>query len=220
MTIRVLLVDDQEVVRVGFRLILESEPDIHVVGEAGDGDKAVELARTMQPDVVLMDIRMPRLDGLSATAAILREPWASTIKVLILTTFEQDDYVFEALRVGASGFLLKTTSPEDMKRAVRVIADGGALLAPSVTRRVIADYIRRAPPTAPPSTESLTEREAEVLKLIAAGKPNATIASELCIGEATVKTHVSRILAKLGLRDRVQAVVFAYESGLVQPGHP
>jgi DNA-binding NarL/FixJ family response regulator len=220
MTIRVLLVDDQEVVRVGFRLILESEPDIHVVGEAGDGDRAVELARTMQPDVVLMDIRMPRRDGLSATASILRQPWASTIKVLVLTTFEQDDYVFEALRAGASGFLLKTTSPEDMKRAVRIIAAGGALLAPSVTQRVIADYIRRAPPTAPPSTEMLTEREAEVLKLIAAGKPNAEIAAELGIGEATVKTHVSRILAKLSLRDRVQAVVFAYESGLVQPGHP
>ena len=220
MTIRVLLVDDQEVVRVGFRLILESVPDIHVVGEAGDGDQAIELARAMQPDVVLMDIRMPRRDGLSATASILNEPWASAIKVLMLTTFEHDEYVFEALRVGASGFLLKTTSPEDMVRAIRVIAEGGALLAPSITRRVIADYIRRAPPTAPPSADTLTEREAEVLKLIAAGKPNAEIAAELGIGEATVKTHVSRILAKLDLRDRVQAVVFAYESGLVQPGHP
>jgi DNA-binding NarL/FixJ family response regulator len=219
MTIRVLLVDDQEVVRVGFRLILESEPDIHVVDEAGDGDQAVELARALQPDVVLMDIRMPRQDGLSATASILRAPWASTIKVLVLTTFEQDDYVFEALRAGASGFLLKTTSPEDMVRAIRIIAAGGALLAPSVTQRVIADYIRRTPPTAPPSTESLTEREAEVLKLIAAGKSNATIATELGIGEATVKTHVSRILSKLDLRDRVQAVVFAYESGLLQPCH-
>jgi DNA-binding NarL/FixJ family response regulator len=220
MTIRVLLVDDQEVVRVGFRLILESEADIHVVGEASDGDQAVELARALLPDVVLMDIRMPRQDGLSATATILREPWASEVKVLVLTTFEQDDYVFEALRAGASGFLLKTTSPEDLVRAVRVIADGGGLLAPSVTRRVIADYTRRTPLTAPPSTESLTEREAEVLQLIAAGMSNAQIAAKLVIGEATVKTHVSRILAKLDLRDRVQAVVFAYESGLVQPGHP
>jgi DNA-binding NarL/FixJ family response regulator len=220
MTIRVLLVDDQEVVRVGFRLILESESDIHVVGEASDGDQAVELARALSPDVVLMDIRMPRQDGLSATAAILREPWASTIRVLVLTTFEQDDYVFEALRAGASGFLLKTTSPEDLVRAVRVVADGGALLAPSVTRRVIADYARRTPVTAPPSADTLTEREAEVLRLIAAGMSNAQIAAHLVIGEATVKTHVSRILSKLDLRDRVQAVVFAYESGLVQPGHP
>jgi DNA-binding NarL/FixJ family response regulator len=220
MTIRVLLVDDQEVVRVGFRLILESEPDIHVVGEASDGGQAFDLARALCPDVVLMDIRMPRQDGLSATAAILREPWASEIKVLVLTTFEQDDYVFGALRAGASGFLLKTTSPEDLVRAVRVIADGGGLLAPSVTRRVIADYTRRVPLPAPPSASSLTDREAEVLRLIAAGMSNAQIAAELVIGEATVKTHVSRILAKLDLRDRVQAVIFAYESGLVHPGHP
>jgi DNA-binding NarL/FixJ family response regulator len=218
MTIRVLLVDDQEVVRVGFRLILETEPDIHVIGEAGDGAHAVELARALSPDVVLMDIRMPRQDGLSATAAILAEPWAADLRVLVLTTFEQDDYLFEALRAGASGFLLKTTSPEDLVRAVRVVADGGALLGPSVTRRVIEDYARRAPLAAPPSTDTLTEREAEVLRLVATGLSNAQIARQLVIGEATVKTHVSRILAKLDLRDRVQAVVFAYESGLVQPG--
>lgn len=218
MTIRVLLVDDQEVVRVGFRLILESEPGIHVVGEAGDGAQAVELARALSPDVVLMDIRMPRQDGLAATAAILSEPWAEQIRVLVLTTFEQDDYVFEALRAGASGFLLKTTSPEDLVRAVRVVADGGALLGPSVTRRVIADYARRAPLAAMPATDALTDRETEVLQLIATGLSNAQIAQQLTIGEATVKTHVSRILAKLDLRDRVQAVVFAYESGLVQPG--
>ncbi|HEY0638645.1 MAG TPA: response regulator transcription factor [Pseudonocardiaceae bacterium] len=218
MTIRVLLVDDQEVVRVGFRMILTTEPDIHVVGEAGDGERAVELARALQPDVVLMDVRMPRQDGLTATAAILAEPWAAEVRVLVLTTFEQDDYLFEALRAGASGFLLKTTSPEDLVRAVRVVADGGALLGPSVTRRVIEDYARRPPPTAPPSTDALTEREAEVLMLVATGLSNAQIARRLVIGEATVKTHVSRVLAKLGLRDRVQAVVFAYESGLVQPG--
>ncbi len=218
MTIRVLLVDDQEVVRVGFRLILETEPDIHVIGEAGDGAQAFELARALSPDVVLMDIRMPRQDGLSATAAILAEPWAAELRVLVLTTFEQDDYVFEALRAGASGFLLKTTSPEDLVRAVRVVADGGALLGPSVTRRVMEDYARRAPLTVPPSADTLTEREAEVLQLVATGLSNAQIAATLVIGEATVKTHVSRILTKLGLRDRVQAVVFAYESGLIQPG--
>jgi DNA-binding NarL/FixJ family response regulator len=216
--IRVLLVDDQEVVRVGFRLILESEPDVHVVGEASDGGQAIELARALSPDVVLMDIRMPRRDGLSATAEIVSQPWASQTRVLVLTTFEEDDYVFEALRAGASGFLLKTTSPEDLVRAVRVVADGGALLGPSVTRKVIADYARRAPLATPPSADTLTDREAEVLQLIAAGLSNAQIADRLVIGEATVKTHVSRILTKLGLRDRVQAVVFAYESGIVQPG--
>jgi DNA-binding NarL/FixJ family response regulator len=219
-TIRVLLVDDQEIVRVGFRLILESEPDIHVVGEASDGIQAVELTRALAPDIVLMDIRMPRQDGLSATKTILSQPWAKSIRVLVLTTFEQDDYLFEALRAGASGFLLKTTSPEDLVRAVRVIADGGALLGPSVTRRVIEDYTRRAPLATPPSMAVLTERESEVLQLVAAGLSNAQIAERLVIGEATVKTHVSRILAKLDLRDRVQAVVFAYESGLVQPGKP
>jgi len=216
--IRVLLVDDQEVVRVGFRLILESEPDVHVVGEASDGGQAIELARALSPDVVLMDIRMPRRDGLSATAEIVSQPWASQTRVLVLTTFEEDDYVFEALRAGASGFLLKTTSPEDLVRAVRVVADGGALLGPSVTRKVIADYARRAPLATPPSADTLTDREAEVLQLIATGLSNAQIADRLVIGEATVKTHVSRILTKLGLRDRVQAVVFAYESGIVQPG--
>lgn len=220
MTIRVLLADDQEVVRVGFRLILETEPDIHVVGEAGDGAQAYELARSLGPDVVLMDIRMPRQDGLTATAAILAEPWAENVRVLVLTTFEQDDYLFEALRAGASGFLLKTTSPEDLIRAVRIVADGGALLGPSVTRRVIEDYARRVPgPVTPlPAAGTLTDREAEVLQLVASGMTNAQIAGRLTIGEATVKTHVSRVLTKLGLRDRVQAVVYAYESGLVQPG--
>ena len=218
MTIRVLLVDDQEVVRVGFRLILESEPDIHVVGEAGDGDRAVELARRMQPDVVLMDIRMPRRDGLGATASILREPWASTIKVLVLTTFEQDDYVFEALRVGASGFLLKTTSPEDMVRAVRIIADGGALLAPSVTRRVIEHFGSAAPAREPhPQLGELTDREREIVAWVGTGMSNPEIAERLVVSPDTVRTHVSRAMIKLGARDRAQLVVFAIRSGLEAP---
>ena len=217
--LRVLLVDDQAMVRVGFRLILESEPGIVVVGEADDGGQAVALASTLRPDVILMDIQMPTLDGLEATRRILAKPAADAPRVLILTTFERDEYVFAALRAGASGFLLKNAPPEDLIEAVRVVAAGDALLAPSVTRRIIEELVRRAP-AAPrsPALDGLTDREADVLRGLARGLSNAEIAGRLFVGEATVKTHVSNVLAKLGLRDRVQAVVFAYEGGLVQPG--
>jgi DNA-binding NarL/FixJ family response regulator len=213
------LADDQPLVRGGFRLILEVEEDIEVVGEASDGEAAVAVTRELQPDLVLMDIQMPKVDGLEATRRVAQDA-AIRSRVLILTTFEQDDYVFEALRAGASGFLLKNAAPEELVRAVRIVAAGDALLAPSITRRVIADYSRR---TAPPKNnarrlDQLTERELEVLRLLATGKSNAELATHLYLGEGTVKTHVSHLLAKLGLRDRVQAVVFAYESGVVEPG--
>jgi DNA-binding NarL/FixJ family response regulator len=212
MSTRVLLVDDQALVRRGFRLILENEPDIEVVGEAGNGREAVEATARHRPDVALLDIRMPVLDGLGATRQILADPGNRT-RVLILTTFDRDEYVFEALRVGASGFLLKTAPPEDLITGVRVVAAGDALLSPSVTRRVVAEFARRAPV---PSTDvdRLTAREREVLRLVSKGRTNAEIAAELTVSEATVKTHVSGVLTKLGLRDRVQAVVFAYEHGL------
>ena len=213
MTIRLVLADDQQVVRAGFRLILESEPDLEVVGEAADGRQAVEAARATAPDVVLMDIQMPGVDGLAATRELLSDPAAP--RVLILTTFERDEYVFEALRAGATGFLLKNSSPEDLIAAIRTIASGDALLSPSVTRRVIAEFVRPSDATTVPA--GLTDRETEVLRLVAAGCTNAEIAGRLHVGEATVKTHVSHVLTKLGLRDRVQAVVFAYESGLVRP---
>lgn len=218
--LRVLLADDQAMVRGGFRLILESEPGIIVAGEAGDGTQAVALARSLRPDVVLMDIQMPILDGLAATRRILGEPFGSAPpKVLILTTFERDEYVFEALRAGASGFLLKNAPPEDLIEAVRVVVAGDALLAPSVTRRIIEEFARRAPvPPRSPALDGLTEREVDVLRELARGLSNAEIAERLFVGEATVKTHVSHLLAKLSLRDRAQAVVFAYESGLVRPG--
>jgi DNA-binding NarL/FixJ family response regulator len=217
-SIRVLLADDQALVRTGFRLILEAEPDLEIVGEAGDGQEALEAARRLRPDVVLMDIQMPRLGGLEATPRVVREVGGRT-RVLILTTFEQDDYVFEALRAGASGFLLKNAPAEELVHAVRIVAAGEALLAPSVTRRLIEEFARRpAPPGQDPRLASLTERELDVLRLLAGGLSNAEIAGQLFLGEGTVKTHVSHLLGKLGLRDRVQAVVFAYESGLVTPG--
>jgi DNA-binding NarL/FixJ family response regulator len=213
MTITVLLADDQAMVRTGFRLILESEPDIKVVGEAGNGEHAVELARRLRPDVVLMDIQMPRMDGLEATRLLAHENGAS--RIVILTTFEQDDYVFQALRAGASGFLLKNAPPEELVHAVQTIAAGNALLAPSVTRRVIAGYVKQTKrPQNPAGLDRLTDRESEVLRLVATGMSNSEIAAELFLGEGTIKTHVSHLLAKLDLRDRVQAVVFAYENGL------
>ena len=227
--LRVLLADDQAMVRAGFRLILESEPEIEVVGEAEDGATAITAAAALRPDVVLMDIQMPVMDGLAATRRILTrtptqarglvEGAADPPRVLILTTFERDEYIFEALRAGASGFLLKNAPPEDLIEAVRVVAAGDALLAPSVTRRIIAEFARRPAPTdRAEELARLTEREIETLRLVARGLTNAEIADRLFVGEATVKTHVSNVLTKLGLRDRVQAVVFAYEGGLVHPG--
>ncbi|MCA1690950.1 MAG: response regulator transcription factor [Actinobacteria bacterium] len=196
---------------------LESEDDIEVVGEAEDGDQAIIVTRRARPDVVLMDVQMPRMDGIEATRRIVGEGDVS--RVVILTTFERDDYIFEALRAGASGFLLKNAPPEDLVHAVRVVAGGDALLAPSVTRRMIEEYARRpVSRRSEADIERLTEREVEVLRLLAAGKSNAELAAELFVGEGTIKTHVSSILSKLGLRDRVQAVVYAYETGLVQPG--
>ncbi len=214
MTLRVLIADDQALVRTGFRKILESEPDIAVVGEAQDGGEAVEQTQLRRPDVVLMDIRMPRMDGLEATRRI-----AGRTRVLILTTFDVDQYVYEALRAGASGFLLKDTQADQLVTGVRVVAQGDSLLAPSITRRLIEQFARRPAPSArPDSLTELTPRELEILQLVARGLSNREIADDLVLGEATVKTHVTRILRKLALRDRVQAVVVAYESGLVQPG--
>ena len=217
--IRVLLVDDQALVRGGFRSILEGQPDIAVVGEAEDGAQAVELAADSDPDVVLMDIRMPRLDGIAATRAIL-EGTTARPRVLVLTTFDHDEYVYEALRAGASGFLLKSAPPRELAAAIRTVAGGEALLAPDITRRLIQDYVRRPRPPAarPRAFDALTPRETEVLTLIARGRSNGEIAAELYLSEPTVKTHVTRIFAKLGVRDRVQAVVLSYEAGLVQPG--
>jgi DNA-binding NarL/FixJ family response regulator len=213
-TIKVLIADDQALVRTGFRKILESEPDLEVVAEAGDGGEAVEAALLLRPDVVLMDIRMRRLDGLEATRRL-----AGKTRVLVLTTFDLNEYVYEALRAGASGFLLKDAPADQLVTAIRVVAAGEALLAPSITRRLIEEFARRPPSNARPAElEALSPRELDVLRLVARGLSNAEIASELYVGDATVKTHVSRILQKLDLRDRVQAVVLAYESGLLQPG--
>ena len=218
MSIKVLLVDDQAMVRAGIHMILEAETDIHVVGEAEDGAKAVVSSHKLKPDVVLMDIQMPLLNGLEATRQITQTP-GNTCRILILTTFERDDYVFEALRAGASGFILKNAPPEDLIAAVRVVAEGNALLAPSVTRRIINEFAQRTPRVdLKAGLSSLTEREIEVMRLIAKGKTNAEIAADLFVGETTVKTHISNLFAKLDLRDRVQAVVYAYESGLIQPG--
>ncbi|HEY8340635.1 MAG TPA: response regulator transcription factor [Egibacteraceae bacterium] len=220
MPIRVLLVDDQALMRAGFRMILESEDDLEVVGEAGNGYEALELARRTRPDVVLMDIRMPKMDGVEATRHLAGPDVEDPVKVLILTTFDLDEYVYSALRAGASGFLLKDAPPDDLVDAIRVVAAGDALLAPSVTRRLLDEFASRPDPSArpPAALERLTAREVEVLTLVARGLSNAEIAKELYVGETTVKTHVGRILAKLGLRDRVQAVVLAYEEGLVRPG--
>jgi DNA-binding NarL/FixJ family response regulator len=216
MTIRVLLADDQELVRAGFRMILETQADLQVVGEAGDGVEAVAATRRLQPDVVLMDIRMPNLDGLQATKQIMM-PGAGS-RVLILTTFDLDEYVYRALVAGASGFLLKNAPPEQLISAVRVIDAGEGLLSPSITRRVIEQFTRLPPPSDSAALEGLTDREREVLKLIARGLSNAEIAAQLFVSDATIKSHVGHLLAKLQLRDRVQAVVLAYESGLIRPG--
>jgi DNA-binding NarL/FixJ family response regulator len=215
--IAVLIADDQALMRGGFRMILDAEPDIEVVGEAIDGADAVRGFERLHPDVVVMDVRMPTMDGIEATRRITAlEPAA---RVLMLTTFDLDEYVYEALRVGASGFLLKDRPPEELVQAVRVVAAGDALLAPSVTRRLIEEFATRpGAPMAPTAFEQLTEREREVLMLMARGRSNAEIAGDLFVAETTVKTHVGRVLHKLGLRDRAQAVVLAYESGLVQPG--
>jgi DNA-binding NarL/FixJ family response regulator len=218
-TVRILLVDDQEMVRAGFRMILGTEDDLDVVGEARDGERAVWETERLQPDVVLMDVQMPVLDGIAATRRIVASATMRASRVLILTTFERDDYVWEALQAGASGFLLKNASPEELIHAVRVVAAGDALLAPSVTRRLIADMVRpRSRPELAAQLAALTDRECEVLRGMAAGLSNAELAGRLVVGEATIKTHVSRVLLKLNLRDRVQAAAFAYESGLVQPG--
>ena len=217
MTIRVLIADDQELVRTGFRAILNAEPDLDVVGEARDGTEVIEAARRLRPEVVLMDIRMPNLDGIQATRRITAGD--DSPRVLILTTFDLDEYVYDGLRAGASGFLLKDAAADDLLQAVRVIAAGEALLAPSITRRLIEDYTRRpAPRRQPDAMASLTARELEVMRLLARGMPNTDIARELFLGDATVKTHIARIFTKLNLHDRAQAVVLAYETGLVQPG--
>ncbi len=216
--IRVLIADDQGMVRSGFSILLNAQPDIEVVGEAVDGEEAVARAAELRPDVVLMDVRMPVLDGLAATRRVTAA--ADPPKVLVLTTFDLDDYVYEALRAGASGFLLKDASARELSDAVRVVAGGDALLAPAVTRRLISEFARMGAPRGPDPrrAEGLTERESEVLGLVARGMSNSEIAARLVVAEQTVKTHVGRILMKLGLRDRTQAVVYAYETGLVRPG--
>jgi DNA-binding NarL/FixJ family response regulator len=217
--IRILLADDQALVRAGFRALLDAEPDLEVVGEATDGAQAVAMAGELHPDVVLMDIRMPGLDGLAATARLSADPALAATRVLILTTFELDEYVYEALRAGASGFLVKDTEPVDLIRGVRVIAAGEGLLSPGITRRLIAEFASKT--TKPPHAaelDPLTEREREVLTLVAAGLSNDEIADRLVVSPATAKTHVSRTMTKLGARDRAQLVVLAYESGLVRPG--
>jgi DNA-binding NarL/FixJ family response regulator len=217
-TIRVVIADDQGMVRSGFSVLLNAQPDIQVVGEAANGKEAVAHAGTLRPDVILMDVRMPEVDGLAATREITAMP--DPPKVLVLTTFDLDDYVYEALRSGASGFLLKDASARELADAVRLVAAGDALLAPGVTRRLIAEFARMGAPRGPSRKQltQLTDRESEVLTLVARGLSNAEIAGRLIVAEQTVKTHVSRILMKLGLRDRTQAVVLAYETGLVRPG--
>lgn len=216
--IRVLIADDQALVRDGFGMILDAQADIEVVGQASDGREAVEMARALQPDVVLMDIRMPDVDGVEATRRLVSDP--TSPRILMLTTFDQNEYVYEAMKAGASGFLLKDVRREELVNAVRSVAAGDALLASSLTRRFIEDFVRRPPPGAAPTgaLAELTDREAEVVRLVARGLSNAEIAGRMVVSEATVKTHVARILSKLGLRDRTQVVVMAYESGFVQPG--
>jgi DNA-binding NarL/FixJ family response regulator len=218
MSARVLIADDQALVRAGFRKLLESAPGIEVVGEAGDGREAIDQARRLRPSLVLMDIRMPRLDGIEATRRLTADGQAT--RVLILTTFGLDEYVYEALRAGASGFMLKDAPPEELLAAVEIVARGDALIAPAVTRAVIEEFARRSPAPAPPSPllDDLTAREREVLHLLARGLSNAEIAARLVVSDGTVKTHVAHVLAKLRVRDRVQAVIMAYESGVVTPG--
>jgi DNA-binding NarL/FixJ family response regulator len=217
MTTKVLLADDQHLVRAGLRLILDAEPDITVVGEVGDGAEAVTVARRVRPDVTLMDIRMPKVDGIAATRQLTSGP--ATTRVVVLTTFDIDSYVYDALRAGASGFLLKDVPADQLVAGIHVVAQGEALLAPSITRRLIEEFAQHAPidRTPPKELGELTPREHEVFKLVARGMSNAEIAAELIVSETTVKTHVARVLMKLGLRDRVQAVVLAYESGISQP---
>ncbi len=219
-SIRVLIADDQSLVRSGLRMLVDSADDLEVVGEAGDGLEAVAQARELDPDVVLMDIRMPGMDGIEATRALTEDPATAGVRVLVLTTFDLDEYVFRALRAGASGFLLKDTFPDDLLEGIRVVARGDALLAPSVTRRLVAEFARRpaAAETNQAALEQLTEREREVLALVGRGLSNAEIGATLYISPATAKTHVSHIMLKLGARDRAQLVVVAYESGLVMPG--
>jgi len=216
--ISVLLADDEALVREGFRLIIEVEPDIEVVGEAGDGVEAVEQAKRLRPDVILMDIRMPILDGIAAARRLAQAGVAA--RVLILTTFDRDDYLYEAMKAGASGFLLKDARRDQLVHAIRTIATGDALLAPTLVRRLVEDFCQRPPPGVgpPPALADLTQRELEVLRLIARGLSNTETAKELFLSEATVKTHLAHVMQKLDLRDRVQAVVLAYESGLVRPG--
>ncbi|MEV7413919.1 response regulator transcription factor [Streptomyces sp. NPDC089919] len=217
--IRILLADDQLLVRAGFRALLDAQPDVTVAGEASDGAEAVRLARELVPDVVLMDIRMPVLDGLAATREITGDPGLAAVKVVVLTTFELDEYVFEAIRAGASGFLVKDTEPAELLRAVRAAEHGDALLSPGVTRRLIAEFAARSrPPAAAGTLDRLTEREREVMALVGMGLSNDEIARRLVVSPLTAKTHVSRTMVKLGARDRAQLVVLAYESGLVRPG--
>jgi DNA-binding NarL/FixJ family response regulator len=217
--IRVLLADDQALVRAGFRALLDAQEDVEVVGEAANGNEAIALARELVPDVVLMDIRMPELDGLAATREIAKDEALADVRIVILTTFELDEYVFESLKAGASGFLVKDTEPADLVRAVRAVAAGDALLSPGVTRRLIEEYSSHAKDASTsPVLDELTEREREVMSLVAEGLSNAEIARRLYVSPATAKTHVSRAMVKLRARDRAQLVVFAYESGLVRPG--
>ena len=219
MTITVVLADDQALVRAGFRALLNAQEDVTVVAEAADGDEAVKVAREHKPDVILMDIRMPGTDGLEATRRISADPALADVHILILTTFEEDEYVFEAIRVGASGFLVKDTEPAELLHAVRVVAAGDALLSPSVTRRLIAEFASKAKKVQSPATlDVLTEREREVVALVGEGLTNDEIAARLVVSPATAKTHVSRAMIKLAARDRAQLVVLAYESGLVRPG--
>jgi DNA-binding NarL/FixJ family response regulator len=212
--IRVLIADDQALVRGGFRLILETQDDIEVAGEADDGREALRLARELEPDVVLMDIRMPNVDGIEATRRLAAEPHPP--RILVLTTFDADEYVYEAMRAGASGFLLKTTPPEHLAGAIRAVAGGDTLLAPTITRRLVEQFVRRPPGRRPPELDSLTARELEVLGHVARGLSNRELAAELVVSDATVKTHITHLLTKLNARDRVQLVILAYEAGLVE----